>query len=265
VKSIKKAAFVVHDGKAGAVGQAATLRSLLEARGVEISDHEPDLVIALGGDGTMLRAAKLAHGCDSLLIGINQGTLGYLTEVESEHGAEALEKILAGSFEVEERLMLDCTCSASDPARSFVGLNEVLVERSTRHRLVRLDVSLGGEHLATFNADGVIVATPTGSTAYALSAGGPVVSPRASCLVLVPVNAHMIFSRPFVLAPDETVEIALANEDHRASLVLDGADGCDIGPGDLVTVRRHERPLRLIRLSGPGFVERLRTKLDLPV
>ncbi|MEA2433219.1 MAG: kinase [Actinomycetota bacterium] len=258
---IATAAFVVHDGKTGAVEQAAALRSLLESHGIKIEDDSPDLVIALGGDGTMLRAARLAHASDALLIGINQGTLGYLTEVESDHGSEALERILSGSYEVEERLMLDCTCGEG---RSFVGLNEVLVERAVRHRLVRLAVSLGGERLASFNGDGVIVATPTGSTAYALSAGGPVVSPRASCLILVPVNAHMIFSRPFVLAPDETVEISLENEDHRASLVLDGVEGCDVWPNDVVTIRRHERPLRLVRTSGPGFVERLRAKLGLP-
>jgi NAD+ kinase len=260
VTVIERVAFVVHDGKPDAVEQAAVIRSMLEGRGIEIGDDSPDLVIALGGDGTMLRAAKLAHGCDALLLGINQGNLGYLTEVESDHGSEAVEKVLAGSFEVEERLMLACTCGDN----SFVGLNEVLVERSTRHRLVRLKVSLGGEQLASFNADGVIVATPTGSTAYALSAGGPVVSPRASCLVLVPVNAHMIFSRPFVLAPDETVEISLGKGDQKASVVLDGADGCEIRSGDVVFAKRHERPLRLVRLSGPGFVERLRTKLGLP-
>jgi NAD+ kinase len=261
VKEVKRAAFVVHDGKRGAVEQADALREVLESHSVAIGDESPDLVIALGGDGTMLRAARLAHRCDALLLGINQGTLGYLTEVEAERGTEAIERLLHGEFDVEERLMLDCTCGEG---RSFVGLNEVLVERSVRHRLVRLDVTLGGERLATFNGDGMIVATPTGSTAYALSAGGPVVSPRAECLILVPVNAHMIFSRPFVLAPDETVEIQLADADHRASLVLDGAEGCDVWPGDVVNVKRHDRSLKLVRISGPGFVERLRTKLDLP-
>ena len=161
--------------------------------------------------------------------------------------------------------MLHCVVMDAENQETYVGLNEVLVERSGRHRLVRLTVKIGGESLAAFNADGVIVATPTGSTAYALSAGGPIVSPSAECLILVPISAHMIFSRPFVLSAGETIEIAVEGEDQEASLSLDGNEGCRLRAGVPVIVRRDERPLRLVRLGGPGFVERLRIKLDLPV
>jgi NAD+ kinase len=262
---VESVAIVSHEGKPEAVALRGEIASWLEGEGIAVTNGSADLVLSLGGDGTMLRAARLAHDQDALLLGVNVGRLGYLTEVDATGAGEALQRVLDGSFSLEERMMLACSAVPGDEPAGYVGLNEVLVERSSRHRLVRLHVRVGGEDLATFDADGVIVATPTGSTAYALSAGGPIVSPRASCLVLAPVNAHMIFSRPFVLAPDETVEITVAKESGQgASLVLDGAVGREIPAGCRVTVHRHERPLRLIRLSGPGFIERLRTKLGLP-
>ena len=262
--NLQRVAMVVHDGKPEALELQRSLKSYLEQQGIGVGD-DGELVVSLGGDGTMLRAARLAHSLDAPLLGVNLGHLGYLSEVDPPKARDALDRIIAGSFEIEERVMLRCDARTGDGAVSFVGLNEVLVERSGHHRLVRLSVKIGGESLAAFNADGVIVATPTGSTAYALSAGGPIVSPQAECLILVPVSAHMIFSRPFVLSADETVEITVEGERSEASLSLDGADGCLVGPGSPVTVRRDRRPLRLIRLGGPCFVERLRKKLDLPV
>jgi NAD+ kinase len=255
-------ALVAHSGKPAALKLEKELTELLEERGVAVAAEDPELVVSLGGDGTTLKAAQVAHACDAPLLGVNLGTLGYLTEVEPGGERAALDAVLAGEFEIEERMML--ACRSSSPEHSYVGLNEVLVERSTRHRLVRLSVTIGGERLASFNADGVIVATPTGSTAYALSAGGPIVSPRAECLVVVPVSAHMIFARPFVLAPDEVVEITVEGPEQEASLALDGAIGCELGPGSAVHVERHPRRLKLVRLGGPGFLARLRTKLGLP-
>jgi NAD+ kinase len=231
----------------------------LSERGIEVSDQDPDLVLSLGGDGTMLRAAQFAHAADALLLGVNLGSLGYLTEVDAHDKKQALDAIVNGDFTIEDRMMLACT--AGD--RSFVALNEVLVERTARH-LVRLQVSIGGEALASFSADGMIVATPTGSTAYALSAGGPIVSPKAECLVVVPVSAHMIFDRPFVLSAQEAVDILIEGPHQQAALSLDGAMGCELDAGSTVTVGRHPRPLRLVRLTGPGFIERLRIKLGLP-
>lgn len=260
---ISKVALVVNDGKPKAVELQAELTGYFEGRGVTVSD-EADLVVSLGGDGTMLRAARLAHRQDAPLLGVNLGMLGYLSEVDPPKARDALDRIFEGRFEIEERMMIACNARSGDEEVTFVGLNEALIERSGSHRLVRLGVRIGGESLAAFNADGVIVATPTGSTAYALSAGGPIVSPRAQCLILVPVSAHMIFSRPFVLSADETVEISVEGE-QAASLSLDGAEGCAVAAGSPVTIRRAARPLRLIRLGGPGFIERLRVKLDLPV
>lgn len=261
---IRQVAMVVHEGKPEAVALAAELEHYLESRDVSVGE-DAQLAISLGGDGTMLRAARVAHSLDAPLLGINLGRLGYLSEVDASDAQGALKRIFDGQFDLEERVMLRCDAADGGEPVSFVGLNEVLVERSGGHRLVRLTVKIGGEALAAFNADGVLVATPTGSTAYALSAGGPIVSPRAACLILVPVSAHMIFSRPFVLSIDETVEITVEGDGQPASLSLDGAIGCALKAAEPVTIRRDPRMLRLVRLGGPGFVERLRAKLDLPV
>jgi NAD+ kinase len=262
--SLTRVAIVAHPDKPGVAELRAHLARSLADHGIEVSDDAPELVLSLGGDGTMLRAAHIAHGADALLLGVNRGgQLGYLTEVEAGGEQEALKRVLSDDYVVEERMMLACDVRGAVEHAPLVGLNEVLVERATRHRIIRLRVAVGGGRLGDFNADGVIVATPTGSTAYALSAGGPIVSPRAQCLVLVPVSAHMIFSRPFVLAPDEIVEIVLASPDD-AAVSLDGEVGGELRQGDSVAVRRHPRPLKLVRISGPGFVERLRAKLQLP-
>jgi NAD+ kinase len=264
--TIKRVAFVLHPAKREAAAMRDELAGFLQANQVDVaaSSDRVDLVVAMGGDGTMLRAAVAAHAADALLLGVNFGALGYLTEVEAGAARAALEKVLAGSFHVEQRMLLACEVRTGDAVEHHIGLNEVLVERTARHRLVRLSVKISGQQLATFNADGVIVATPTGSTAYALSAGGPIISPRAEALVVVPISPHMIFSRPVVLAPDEVVEMYVDSSTPVASMSLDGALGCNLDPGAHVIARRAERSLRLVRLSGPDFLVRLRRKLSLP-
>ena len=262
--TIERVAMVVNEGKPQAIELSGAIETFFGERDIEITEEQPHLVVSLGGDGTMLRAAQLAHAADAPLVGINMGTLGYLTEVDGHEWKPALETILEGKHHLDERMMLSCEVSVGGKAISYVGLNEVLVERTSRHRLVRLAVNIGGESLAAFNADGVIVATPTGSTAYALSAGGPIVGPRAECVVVVPVSPHMIFSRPFVLASDVAIEIYVEGPGQEASLSLDGALGCDISSGDRVRVERHPRPLHLVRSGGPAFLDRLRMKLGLP-
>jgi NAD+ kinase len=254
----------VHPTKPEAARMRDEIEEVLAQRGITVDDASPDLVLALGGDGTMLRAAHAAHAAKAPLLGVNFGSLGYLPEVDAGEELGALKRVLEGDYRLEQRMMLDCRVTSDGQEVSLVGLNEVLVERSARHRLVRLEVDVSGEHLATFNADGVIIATPTGSTAYALSAGGPIISPRAEALVIVPVSPHMMFSRPVVLAPDDEVTIRVDEMAPVASLSLDGTHGRNLQPGDVVIARRHERPLHLVRLSGPGFLERLRRKLEFP-
>lgn len=261
---MERAALVVHTGKPEAVALQRSLEKELAARGVEVVEESPDLVLSLGGDGTMLRAAQIAHAADALLLGVNLGALGYLTEVGATAAEDAVVQVLEGAYDIEPRMMLRCEVEGLELPEPYVALNEVLVERALRHRLLHLTVRIGGERLAGFSADGVLVATPTGSTAYALSAGGPIVSPRADCLIVVPVSAHTVVSRPVILAPDEEVEVTVRGERLEASLSLDGDEGFSLPPGIPVLIRRHERALRLVRLKGPGFLERVRTKLGLP-
>ncbi|MFN2594745.1 MAG: NAD(+)/NADH kinase [Actinomycetota bacterium] len=258
--AIERVTFVTHHEKPDADKLEQALASQIEKKGATVGEEDPDLVVALGGDGTVLRAAQVAHRSNALLVGINLGTLGYLTEIDSSEGGRALDRIFAGDFSIESRLMLDCRIEGGD---SFVALNEVLVERSGQH-LVKIAVQVDGEFLATFNADGALVATPTGSTAYALSAGGPVVSPRAECMIVVPVSPHMIFARPFVLAPEAIVRMEVGSDGADATLSVDGSRRSAAPGGTVLTVGRHQEALRVVRLGGPDFIQRLRVKLDLP-
>lgn len=262
---IERIALVHHPERDDAVRARAEAERFLTSAGLHVGDEDPQLVISLGGDGTMLRAARTAVASNALLLGINMGTLGYLTEADASDALELIERVLSGEYEVDDRLILRCEAPDIEDDASLIGVNEVLVERSSRHRLVNLSVRIGGEDLADFSADGLIVATPTGSTAYALSAGGPIVAPTAECLVVVPVSAHLISFRPIVLAPDDVVEIRVGQRDEGAALSLDGGWGGPLPPQARVVVRRHERRLRLVRAGGPGFLERLRNKLSFPV
>lgn len=259
--NVDRVEIVVHPTKPGAADLQHELETWLKEKGIEVGPENPDLVISIGGDGTTLRAAQRAHEENAPLLAINRGALGYLTEVEAGEETHALERIFNEDFTLEERLVLECRV---DDDKSYVAVNEVLVERSARQRLVHLSVEVSGERLATFGADGVIVSTPTGSTAYALSAGGPIVDPKAHCLVFVPVNAHMVFNRAVVLSASEVVTIKVQEPTRGASLAIDGADGCLLAPNATIIVRKHPRPIHFVRLSGPGFLERLRTKLRLP-
>ena len=259
---IESVRFMSHPSKPGIAELESELARVLEEMGVRVHEGDPDLVISLGGDGTMLRAAQVAHQYDVPILGINRGALGYLTEVEAGEEVPALRRVLAGDYELEERMMLSCTMDVEES--SFVGLNEVLVERALRHRMIRLDVQIDGERLAEFDADGLILATPTGSTAYSMSAGGPIVDPKAQCMVLVPVSAHMIFARPMVLSADAVVELRVLGSHADAALTVDGSLGGPVPPDATIVVRSHPRPLRFVKVAGPRFLERLRAKLRLP-
>ena len=202
-------AFVVHEGRATAVETAETLRRDLEAESVgtriargpdDVRDDRPDLVVSVGGDGTFLRAARVAAEADCPVLGVKVGRLGFLTEIEPGPGAIALVRAaLEGRARVEERLAVMAEPADGNPFPPQWAMNEIMVEKWTRHRLVRLAVHVGDEYVTTFSADGVIVATPTGSTAYSFSARGPIVSPGVPCLVVTPIAAHMVFDRSFVL------------------------------------------------------------------
>jgi NAD+ kinase len=289
--------LVVHHGRRPAVEAGRSLAAWLRGRGVrtrglpgeeigtddvravdEFSDGL-DLVVSVGGDGTLLRAAELAQRVDAPLLGVKVGRVGFLTEVEPAAAVPLLERALAGEMVIEERMaivaesagVLDAAvgsgaAAATDSAAMSPqwALNEVIVEKRARHRLVTLAASVGEEPVATFSADGVIVATPTGSTAYSFSARGPIVSPSLDCLLLTPVSPHMVFDRSLVLSPHDRVLIEVMGEEP-AILSADGRTGVELPVGSAVRIGRAERPARLLRRDREtNFFGLLRDKFSLP-
>jgi NAD+ kinase len=237
-----------------------------------VEDHAAaaaaDLVVSLGGDGTMLRAVRLLDGQPVPLLGVNLGQLGYLTEVEAGHATDALDRFVAGpeqgSWRLEERLMLHA--DAHDPNGTLLGvwtaLNEAVVEKRQAGHTVRLLARIDGDPFTTYAADGLIVSTPTGSTAYSLSARGPVVSPRHRALLLTPVAPHMLFDRSLVLDPSETVELEVLG--HRdAHLVIDGQSVCVLGLGARVCCRPSSRTARFVRFGERRYHQILKAKFGL--
>lgn len=263
--------MVVHAGRSSAVRAASELGRALEAEGIDVVDGpgegEPgvfDLVLSVGGDGTFLRAARLAAAADCPVLGVKVGRLGFLTEVEPVDALEVVRDALSGVTPIEERLAV-----VAEPAdgSGFVpewGLNEVMVEKRARHRLVRLAVEVDGAYVTTFSADGVVVATPTGSTAYSFSARGPIVSPDVACLVLTPIAAHMVFDRSLVLSPTQRAVLEVVG-DEPGLLSVDGREGVELGVGSRTAIRVADRPARLVRRAGaPAFFSRVREKFELP-
>ncbi|HEY8882339.1 MAG TPA: NAD kinase [Dermatophilaceae bacterium] len=226
-----------------------------------------ELVCVLGGDGAILRGAALSRGTDAPLIGINLGHVGFLAEAERENLGETVERIVARDYVVEERMTLDVTATHDGEviAQSW-ALNEVTVEKASRGRMIELTLEIDGRPLSTWGCDGVVTATPTGSTAYSFSAGGPVVWPDVEAMMVVPISAHAQFARPLVIGPRSELAIELVPY-SRASGVMwcDGSRMVDLPPGARVEIRRSETPVRLARLSDWPFADRLVAKFDLSV
>ncbi len=222
-----------------------------------------DLVLSLGGDGTMLRTVRLLDGAAVPLLGVDLGSLGYLTEVEPVRLEEALQRFVsgpeAGEWHLDERMMLDVTIDGGPPRRA---LNEMIIEKQHSGHTVRLLARIDGEPFTHYNADGLIVATPTGSTAYSLSARGPIMSPKHRALLLTPVSPHMLFDRSLVLDPSERVEIEVAGS-RPAELSLDGQLVGHLGEGDIVRCAPSLATARFVRLGGPAYHQVLKAKFGL--
>jgi NAD+ kinase len=222
-----------------------------------------DLVISLGGDGTMLRAVDTAYEAGIPVLGVNVGQMGYLTEVEPSEFDAALDRIAADDFEVAERMVLEMTVESAGPTNGrWYALNEAVLEKSHTGRLARLDVDINGTFFTTYAADGVIVATPTGSTAYSFSARGPIVSPRHRCILLTPVSPHMLFDRSLVLAPEETLRFRVC-DDRSVVLTTDGRELGELAAGDSVSCRGGDLPARIVTFGPRDFHQILKAKFGL--
>ena len=224
-----------------------------------------ELVVVLGGDGTILRAAEMAHGAQVPVLGINLGHVGFLAEAERNDLATVVDSVVHRRWQVEERLTLDIrVMRAGELTFETFALNEISIEKVSRERMVDLIVEVDGRPLSRWGCDGVVCATPTGSTAYAFSAGGPVVWPDVEALLLVPISAHALFSRPLVVAPGGILAVELPPT-SEAILWADGRRSAELAPGSRIEVTRNERSVRLARLDRAPFTDRLVAKFRLPV
>jgi len=283
---VKRVGLFLHGDRAEAETTGRWLAGALEKRGIEVralaadaarlgGPVEPadeagfgsdlDLIFVLGGDGTLLRAAALAVPSGAPLLGVNLGRLGFLAELERGELEGALDRICEHGFQIETRMTLEGeVVVGGEIAERFTAVNDIIVSKVTPGRLIKLEVALGGEPFTTLAADGLIVATPTGSTAYSFSAHGPIVSPRLDCLVLTPVSPHMLFDRAIVVGRDDSVVITVLPDGDAVSLSTDGRKESELPIGAQVRVRAGSLPLKLAKIAAAPFWQLVREKFHLP-
>ncbi len=221
-----------------------------------------DLAVVAGGDGTLLSVARAAAPLEVPILGINFGSLGFLTELQPDEALIGLEAVIEGRYTIEDRQMLRARYTTRGAGtREYALLNDVVITKSALARMITIDVQVDGEAVATYTSDGLIVASPTGSTAYNLSAGGPILDPRMSAFVLAPICPHTMTYRPLVVPDGVTIDISLRSADEEVYLTLDGQIGFPFLAADRLTIDNHPHPVRLVRVSGLGFFEILRRKL----
>ncbi|MBW1982417.1 MAG: NAD(+)/NADH kinase [Deltaproteobacteria bacterium] len=219
-------------------------------------------VVLLGGDGTLLSVARLLADSTIPILGINIGGMGFLTEVSLEDCYRFLRDIVAERFEVEERMRLQASVTRKDEiVPGATVLNDVVINKAALARIVDLEVTIDGRYLTTYRADGLIVATPTGSTAYNLSAGGPIVFPTARAIILTPICSFSLTNRSIILPADACVEIEISRKATDVTLTCDGQVGCELLPGDRITVQRAPHPLRMVKVRQEDYFTVLREKL----
>lgn len=291
--TVRNFLVVAHTGRAESLSAAVDVVHLLRAAGVtpvideesldELRDAAGDgvlrvlnrdvtvgdieLVIVLGGDGTILRAAELARGGSAPLLGINLGHVGFLAESERDDLASAVARALDRDYLVEERMTLAVRVKlGTEVIYETWALNEATVEKASRERMLEVVIEVDGRPLSSFGCDGVVMSTPTGSTAYAFSAGGPVVWPSLDALLLVPLSAHALFARPLVVGPNSSLAVEVLQRTQAVGVLwCDGRRAIDLPRGARVVTRRSPTPVRLARLHSSPFTDRLVNKFALPV
>lgn len=230
----------------------------LATSGAKLADAA--VLVTIGGDGTLLRGARLAAPHRIPLLGVNTGRLGFLTEIDGDANAlETLRRVLsAPKYDIEESAALQACIAGKGP---FFALNDVVVHKASASRIVPFGLRLDGEHVAHLPADGIVIATPTGSTAYFLSAGGPIVAPGVDAFGIAPLSPHTLFSRPLIVPASSVIEVHCDSDTMHANLETDGDVVADLAPGATVTITRYPQPVRFIRLQRGAYFRRLETKL----
>jgi NAD+ kinase len=240
--------------------------SILEL-GKDVQESDLELAVVLGGDGTILKAAELVRASQTPLLGINLGHVGFLAESEKNEISSTMARVVAKDYLVKERMTLDVAVklNGKEVYRTW-ALNEATVEKSARERMLEVVVEVDGRPLSSFGCDGIVVSTPTGSTAYAFSGGGPVVWPSVDALLMVPLSAHALFARPLVISPNSLVAVEVLQRSAGAGVLwCDGRRSTELPVGARVEVRKSDKPVRLARLSQGPFTDRLVRKFSLPV
>lgn len=266
------AALVRHGLKVRVLPDEGKDMNLLDLEGVELADgpdpaRECELAVVLGGDGTILRAAELVHQSETPILGMNLGHVGFLAEADTGQVDAVIAAIVDRNYISEDRLTIDVqVLHGKEVVASTWALNEASIEKAARQRMLEVVIGIDGRPISRFGCDGMVCATPTGSTAYNFSAGGPIVWPEVEALLMVPISAHALFSRPMVVSPSSILAIEILPEtDGVGVLWCDGRRTVDLSPGDRIEVRRGRTPVRLIRLHEEPFSDRLVNKFELPV
>jgi NAD+ kinase len=254
-------ALVVHEERPQAGVVAKRLREGCRLRGIEIVEEADDIdaVVAVGGDGTVLWAGRIALRAGAALLGVNVGRKGFLADVEPGQLDEALDVLASGGWQESSRMTIQASMNGSPPIE---GINDVVVEKTEGHSIISIEVDVDGERFIDYHADGLVFATPSGSTAYNLSAGGPLVAPEVEALIISPVAAHSLFSKSLLLRPDAKLRCTLVAE-RPAAVSVDGRSLGTAGTGDVITIERGARPVRFIEVSGTSFPTRIKEKFHL--
>lgn len=272
-KSDMRIGIIPHTGKEVAMELSRQAAEFLQERGAEIetiltperdSFVGLDLAIVFGGDGTLLGAARLASEWQVPVFGVNVGHLGFLTEVETDRLTPALEKLLANEYKLEERMLISAVVRRDGrEITKHVALNDFVVTRGTFARIIDLSIFVDQQHVTDYVADGIIISTPTGSTAYSLSAGGPIIEPLLESICITPICAHSLASRSVVTRPEVEVKVRLNSATEPVMLTIDGQEGFPLKAGDEVTIRRAEKPALFVKLGTRGFFQVLHTRMKM--
>lgn len=221
-----------------------------------------DFVVVIGGDGTILRVARSAAIFDTPILGINFGTLGYLADVEKINAIDAIDKVLSGNFTIENRMMLEPYVERGCVSHEInLALNEVCITNSVCSRMIKLSVEVNGEYFDTFRADGIIVSTPTGSTAYNLSAGGPILSPHTELMTITHICPHTLYARPFVINGNDVVRIRVQSNYNNVQMSCDGQSTIQMKNDDVIVVKKSRYVTRIIKTTNMNFYDILRRKM----
>lgn len=266
-KPIRNLAIVVNEARSPAREVADEVTAEAGRRGIDVLEWRfgdappaaPGVIVGIGGDGTVLSAATLAIAVDAPVVGLNLGSVGYLADVDPTLVVPMLDGLTAGTLQAKTRMTVRAHLPGGE---SWLGINDVVLEKVVGQRIVQISVEIGGEYFTTYRGDGIIIATPLGSTAYSLSAGGPVLDPALDALILTPVAPHSLLSRSIVLAPDATFQFRVAM-DRSVRVNLDGREAAVVDEGDTITVQRGEPRVTFLSLGEHPFPQAVRHQFGL--